>query len=139
MVLVSLLVKTHSQDLVQGLQDVIPEQGDLEIVARNGAFLTSKLVVFGVFPQIYEYLCTSCTSGHDTVTIVIPDLDVEVVREAFENLFNGDIKELSEIICIKTIFTIYCKLLCRVGFLWIFWHPGIFFKSAHWKDPLPKA
>ena len=85
MVMVILVVKSHSQDMFQGLKDVIPDLvEDLEIVARNESFLTSKLLVFRIFPQICEYLCGSCASGHDTVTIVIPDTDVEVVRKAFD-------------------------------------------------------
>merc|ERR1719318_401461 len=76
MVVVSLAVKSHSQDIFQCLKDVIQDLvDDLEIVARNGSFLTSKLLVFGIFPQISEYLCVSCAGGHDTVTIVIPDTD----------------------------------------------------------------
>ena len=77
MVMVILVVKSHSQDMFQGLKDVIPDLvEDLEIVARNESFLTSKLLVFWIFPQICEYLCGSC---------VIPDTDVEVVRKAFDN------------------------------------------------------
>ena len=85
MVMVILVVKSHSQDMFQGLKDVIPDLvEDLEIVARNESFLTSKLLVFWIFPQICEYLSGSCASGHDTFTIVIPDTDVEVVRKAFD-------------------------------------------------------
>merc|ERR1719318_96511 len=99
MVVVSLAVKSHSQDIFQCLKDVIQDLvDDLEIVARNGAFLTSKLLVFGIFPQISEYLCVSCAGGHDTVTIVIPDTDVEVVREAFKELLDGDITEIEKIL-----------------------------------------
>ena len=97
--MVSLVVKSHSQSIIQGLKDVISDLvEDLEIVARNGSFLTSKLLVFGIFPHISSYLCGSCASGHDTVTIVIPDTDVEVVREAFDKLFDGDITEIDNIL-----------------------------------------
>merc|ERR1719318_1334741 len=108
MVVVSLAVKSHSQDIFQCLKDVIQDLvDDLEIVARNGSFLTSKLLVFGIFPQISEYLCASCAGGHDTVTIVIPDTDVEVVREAFNKLLDGDITEIEKILGVKRSFKIY--------------------------------
>eukprot|EP00092_Neocalanus_flemingeri_P084859 GFUD01106672.1.p1 GENE.GFUD01106672.1~~GFUD01106672.1.p1 ORF type:complete len:413 (+),score=94.62 GFUD01106672.1:45-1283(+) len=99
MVLVSLVVRTHAQDIFHQLSDVSPDLGDLQVVARNGSFMTSKYFLFGVLPQFYEYLCGNCASGHDLVTIVIPDVGIEAVTKAFEIFCDhGDISFLCDIL-----------------------------------------
>jgi len=99
--MVSLVVKTHIQDILARLKDRSSELGDLEIVASNGSFLTSKVVMFSLLPKMGELLCKShdCGGqGHDTITIVMPDLDVEDVVEAFEKLFTGNPRDVINIL-----------------------------------------
>ena len=98
--MVSLVVKTHVQDIFARLKDISSELGDLEIVTRNGSFLTSKLVMFSLLPQMEDLLCKirSCAGqGHDTITIVMPDMNVEDIVEAFEKLFDGNPKDVLNI------------------------------------------
>jgi len=48
-----------------------------------------------VLPRICEYFCSNCAGGHDTATLVLPEWDLGVVREAFEDIFNGDFSKIS--------------------------------------------
>ena len=96
--MVSLVVKTHVHNIVQELRDVSPNLGDLVIVATDGTVLTNKALLFGLFPDFLTYFCTNCAGGHDTVTIVIPDWEVDAVRKAFDKLFDGDSRTLRNIL-----------------------------------------
>ena len=86
----------YGERVIQELLNNHP--ADLTIVTGNGNLSTSKLFVFNIFPQLYNYLHEYIISYH-SIAIIIPDTSIEIVREAFKiMLTTGDSFDFEEVL-----------------------------------------
>ena len=60
---------------------------DLKLVGKNGATFAHKFVIFDVLPDLTKLLCNFCLEGHETTTIIIPDVIIEDIIEARDFLY----------------------------------------------------
>ena len=71
---------------------------DLLLVTCNGVFSSSKFILLNIVPQISDYI-PGFIITYDIVTIILPDISINCVREAFEKLLDtGDPSHLERVL-----------------------------------------
>ena len=77
---------------------------DLKLVCSNGPSYAHKFALLSVLPDLGRLFCSPCLTGHDPITLLLPDFTREVVNEARDFFYMyGEVGSLAKIFGMKKV------------------------------------